>query len=133
MSQENVEIVRRAFDAFSVGGIEALLPFYPPDVVWYSVAEWLEDPIYRGHDGTRRLTATWTDNFDDWAWEVHEIRAVGTRVVALAEMTGRTKDSGVPIHQPIGIVSSDFRDGMIGQVRFFTSWPEALKAVALAE
>jgi ketosteroid isomerase-like protein len=133
MSEENVEIVRKAFDGFSVGGIEALLAFYSPDVVMYSVAEWPEDPVYRGHDGARKLTAAWTDNFDEWGWEVHEIRPEGTRVVAFAEMTGRIKGTDVPIRQPIGIVSSDFREGMMCEVRFFLTWHEALEAVGLAE
>jgi hypothetical protein len=60
------------------------------------------------------LNAVWNDNFDGWGFEVQEIRAVGTRVLALVEMTGRTKDSGVATHQPIGIVNSDFRDGPAG-------------------
>ena len=133
MSQDNVELVQRAFDAFSVGGVEAALPFYSRDVVMYSVPEWPEDPLYRGHDGARKLTGAWTDNFDEWGWEVHELRDVGTGVVALVEMTGGIKDSGVPIRQPVGIVCSDFRDGTVGEFRFFLTWQAALEAVGLAE
>jgi ketosteroid isomerase-like protein len=132
MSQEHVELLRKSFEAFNVGGIEALLPFCPPDVVWYSVAEWLEDPVYRGHDGARKLVGAFTDNFDDWGWEVHEIRDVGSRVVAHVEMTGRIKDSGVPIRQTMGLVSADFRDGTIGEARFFITWQQALESVGLA-
>jgi ketosteroid isomerase-like protein len=133
MSQENVELMRKSFEAFSVGGVEALLPFCAPDVVWYSAAEWVEDPVYRGHDGVRKLTAAFTDNFDDWGWEVHEIRDVGTQVVTLVEMIGRIKDSGVPIRQPFGLVSSDFRDDTCGETRFFTTWQQALEAAGLRE
>jgi len=133
MSQENVEVVRKSLEAFNLGGIEALLRLTPPDCVWYPVAEWLEDPVYRGHDGARKLVAAFTDNFDDWGWEVHEIRDAGTRVVSLTEMTGRIKETGVPISQAIGIVSSDFRDGLAGEVRFFLTWQQALKVVGLSE
>ena len=38
MSQENVEIVRRALEAFARGGLDAALSFYDPDVTW-AVAE----------------------------------------------------------------------------------------------
>ena len=48
MSRANVELVRKAFEAFKSGGMEAVLPFYAPDVVCYPVSEWLEDPVYRG-------------------------------------------------------------------------------------
>jgi ketosteroid isomerase-like protein len=133
VSQENVEVVRASFEAFNAGGIEALLLLAPPDLAWYPVAEWLEDPVYRGHDGARKLTAAFTENFDDWAWEVHEIRDAGDRVVVLTEMTGQIRDSGVPIRQQIGIVSSDFRDGTAHETRFFRTWQEALKAVGLEE
>jgi hypothetical protein len=33
MSQENVEIVRRAFEAFDHGGVEEALPRFAPDIV----------------------------------------------------------------------------------------------------
>jgi hypothetical protein len=35
MSQENVEIVRTAFDTFRAEGIDAALSFFSPDLVWY--------------------------------------------------------------------------------------------------
>jgi ketosteroid isomerase-like protein len=130
MSHENVELVRKAFEAFKSGGMEAVLPFYAPNVVCYPISEWLEDPVYRGHEGALRLTA-WTDNFDDVAFEAHEIRDVHEHVVVLAELTGRIKESGVAIRQAFGVVYSDFRDGMTGEVRYFTSWQQALEAVGL--
>jgi ketosteroid isomerase-like protein len=133
MPRANVEIVRKSFEAFRVGGIEGLLPFLPPDVVWYSVPEWVEDPLYRGHDGARKLIAAFTENFDDWAWEVPEVRDAGERVAVLAEMTGRIKDSCATVRQRIGIVNSDFRDGKAGETRFFLSWQEALEAAGLTE
>jgi hypothetical protein len=91
VSQEEVDLVRKAFVAFKSGGMEAVLPFYAPDVVCYPVSEWLEDPA------------------------------------------GQIKDSGVPIRQAFGVVYSDFRDGMTGEVRYFTSLPQALEAVGLSE
>jgi hypothetical protein len=43
-------------------------------------------------------------------------------------MTGKAKGSGVPIAQPLGWICSDFRDGQIGEVRFFLTWEETLEA-----
>jgi len=127
-----VELVRRTFEAFSAGGVEAVLPLYSPDVIWYPPPEWIEDAVYRGHDGVRRLTAVWTDNFDDFAWELHEIREVQERVLVLAETTGQIKGSGDPIREAFGVVLSDFRDGTIGEVHFFNTWQQAREAVGLA-
>jgi ketosteroid isomerase-like protein len=132
MSEEHVELVRGLFEAHRTGGIEAVLPSYPNDVVVLPGPEWIEDAVYHGHDGMRKLEASFADNFDAWGWEVHEIRDLGDRVVALVEMTGRIKGSGVAIRAPQGIVLSDFRGDQVGEVRFFGTWQEALKAVRLS-
>jgi ketosteroid isomerase-like protein len=79
------------------------------------------------------LDAIFTSTFQDYVLEAHEIRAVGDRVLALYEAVGRIKGSGAPIRQPVGMVVSVFRDGMIGEVRSFFSWREALDAVGLLE
>jgi hypothetical protein len=123
--------VRRALEAANVGGVEAALPFYAADVVFYPVAGWAEDAEYRGHDGVRKLNAIFTKAFDDFAWDVREIRDAGERVLVLTDMTGRIKGSAAPIRERYAVVCSDFRDGTFGEVRFFKTWHEALEAVAL--
>ena len=44
MSQENVEVLRKAADALNSGGVEALLPFFPEDVVLYPFPDAPEAP-----------------------------------------------------------------------------------------
>jgi ketosteroid isomerase-like protein len=133
MSEQNVEAVRQGFHALRVGGVEALLPFFATDVVMHPFPGWPDDPVYRGYDGARKLIAAWTDNFEDWGVDVREIRAAGTRVVALTEMIGQIKGSGVPIRQPMGVVFSEIHENTAGEVHFFLTWLEALKAVGLKE
>ena len=133
MSQENVEIVRNAFHTFGAEGIDAALSFFSPDVVWYPIDRWLDGSAYRGHDGMRRLAAAFSENFDDFRYDVHDIRDAQDRVVALVDMTGRIKHSESEVSQRRGFVISRFRDGKFREVRSFPSWSEALKAVSLAE
>ena len=133
MSQENVDLVRNAFEAFALGGIDAALSFFPPDFVWYPTDRWLEGRAYRGHEGMGRLAAAFSDNFDGYRYEVHDVRDAGDRVVALLHMTGVIKNSELSVSQPLGLVASDFRDGMLGEVRAFPSWAEALEAAGLSE
>lgn len=133
MAQENVDYVRRAFAAFDEGGIEAVLPFTPEDFVIYSMPEWPDDPEYHGHDGFRKLTRQWTENFDEFGFEVADIRDGGGTVAALLSMTGRVKELGVPMAAEIGAVYSRFTDGMPSEVRFFGSWTEALEAAGVPE
>ena len=133
MSQENVEIVRRAFEAFSSDGFEDALAFFTPDVAWHTSDRWLEGSTYRGHDGVRRLVAGFSENFDGLDYDVEQVRAVDDRVVALVHMTGRIKNSAQPISQPLGFVVSGFRDGAFTEVRAYAAWQEALDAVGLKE
>ena len=131
MARENVELVRLCFEEFETGGVEALLQLMAEDVVIYPYPEWVEESEYRGADGVRQVTAVWTDNFDDYTIVPDEIRDLGDRVLVLGEQTGRIKGSGVPIRQPIGIVFSNFGDGLIREARFFLTWKQALEAASV--
>ena len=132
MSEENVEIVRRGYTAFAEKGIEGAIPFFTEDVVIYSIPEWPDDPEYHGHDGLRRLTRQWTENFDAFGFDISELRDGGDTVVALYELVGETKGSATPMRMQIGAVS-EFRDGRIAQQRLFSSWEGALQAAGLSE
>jgi ketosteroid isomerase-like protein len=100
--------------------------------VWYTTDRWVDGSAYRGHDGMRTLTASFTENFDDLRFEVRDIRDAQDRVAALIRMTGRIKGSESPISHPVGLVVSDFRSGTFGEVHAFAAWDEALKAVGMA-
>ena len=134
MPPEKVEIVRNAVDAWNSGGVEAVLPLYPEDVVWYPFPEapGSSHGLY-GHNGIREVMGGWTDSFDDYTVVLQEIRDVGDTVVAVGETSGTIKGSKVPVSQPVGLVAWDFRDGKIGKVAFFPSWDEALEAAGLSD
>ncbi len=131
MSRANVELVKRIYEAFAAGGAEAIVPYFPSDVVFIAFPEWLEQSEFPGHDGVRAITAVWTESFDDFGFEVSDIRETGDGVVMLGETVGQIKDSGVPIRQPLGMVYSDFRDDGPGRVCSFLTWREALEAAGL--
>ena len=111
MSQENVEIVRQALQAYNAAGVDAAISYFAPDVVWYSTDRWPDDSVYRGHDGMRTVMAAFSENFEDFRFDVHDIRDAQDRVVALADMIGRIKHSEAEVSQRLGFVVSGFRDG----------------------
>jgi ketosteroid isomerase-like protein len=134
MSEENVEIVRKAFEVLAARGVEAAVDeFAAPDGVWYTAPEWVEGSEYHGHDGLRFLFSVFTDTFDDWTIDVVELRDAGGSVVALIEHGGKIKGTDDPVKQPMGNVYSDFRQGQIGKAQFFQTWREALEAAGLSE
>ena len=133
MSHENLEIVRRTYEAFATGGVDATASWFAPDAVHFAYPEWAGPSVYSGAQGLRTLLAEWTDNFDDFELQFRELRDAGDSVVMLGETVGRIRGSGVPIRQPLGAVYSDFRNGQIGEARNFLTWREALEAVGLSE
>ena len=133
MSEENVEIVRQVAAAFAEKGAEGTIPFFTEDNVIYSIPEWPDDSEYRGHDGLRRLTRQWTENFDDFGLDLHELHDGGETVVALYELIGQTKGSAIPMRMQIGAVFSGFSGGRVAQQRLFSSWEAALEAAGLSE
>lgn len=127
MSDENVQIVRKAIDAFNESGVDGLIAYSPEDVVTYAIPEWLEDDVYHGHDGLRRVFA-WQDAFDRLIWDPLEIRGVGDRVVVHARIVAETKAGG-EIQQEFAAMCARISGGLVGELRMFRTWPEALDAV----
>jgi ketosteroid isomerase-like protein len=72
----------------------------------------------------------WTEDFDDWALRVDDLRDAGEAVVARVRQSARGKGSGAPVELLFGIVFR-VRDGQIARMEMYMSVAEALKAVGL--
>ena len=99
MSQENVEVLRQANEAFNRGDVEGFLAFCGEEVE-------IEDlnnapdlpPVACGTEAARRFLAAWTDAFDDFSGEIEEyIDADDRHVACLVHYRGRQRDSGLVI------------------------------------
>ena len=132
MSQENVQVVRDAIAAFNRGGVEAALEYVDPTIEWIGPPDWLEQRIYSGHDGIRRLASVWTENFDDFRLDLEKAIDAGDHVVALGCQRARIKGSDDRIEQPVGY-DWEVRDGKGTRVQVYFSWEEALEAAGLKE
>jgi ketosteroid isomerase-like protein len=70
MSQENIEIVKGAFDALTREGLHALDAYWTDDIDYRAVEGAIDDrgPI-RGKGAMRAFVQDWLDTFDDAQWE----------------------------------------------------------------
>ena len=132
MSQENVEIVRRTIETFNREDVEAALEYIDAEVEWLAPPEWLEERVYKGHDGIRRLASMWSENFDEYHLDPERYLEADDQVVALIVQRGRIKGSGDPIEQRIGFVCG-VRNGKGVRFQVYFSWEEALEAAGLSE
>src|SRR5688572_15179195 len=97
MSQEDVETIRRATDAFNRGGVEAALEFFDPDIEWTTTGIFLEPGTYRGHEGVRRYMGALATELEDLHNEPEEFIDVGEQVVVPFRLSARGRQSGAPV------------------------------------
>jgi ketosteroid isomerase-like protein len=91
MSRDNVEVVRRAWDAWIRGDMDALFETFHPSVEWDTTnfEGWPENEVYRGHDGIRRFFEEWLASWDRYEAGVEEyLDAEGDRVLVLCWQRG---------------------------------------------
>jgi ketosteroid isomerase-like protein len=129
MSQENVEAVRRAVDAFNVRDRERVYELLDPEVEFHSAL--IEKKTYRGHAGLAQYRADLDAVFETWNTEDDQIRdAGGDRVLHLYRIVGRGRGSGVPVETEIAILWR-LRDGKLVEGHVYLDQDEALTAAGL--
>jgi ketosteroid isomerase-like protein len=132
VSQENVEIVRRATEAHRVRDNETALSLYDPDVE-------MEIPdfagtvrVYRGTDGVQAWYRDLLEAVTDFTATVDEWIDGGSEVIAVLRVSGYGRKSGAPFERREAHVWS-VRDGKLWRLRTYEDRSEALKAVGLEE
>src|SRR2546423_928400 len=119
MSQENVEIVRSAFQAFEQGDMEAVLRLCDENIEITQASELLGVPRNQhGHAGVLEAFAIWPDLWDDYQIEILRLADIDDHVIATTINRGRGKDSGVPVEMPFTFLFS-VRAGKIAEWRLF--------------
>jgi ketosteroid isomerase-like protein len=131
MSQENVDLTRRAFKAFDDRDLDALLAILDDDVEAFPILAGMEGG-YRGHDGIRRWWASLLGTFPDFRAEVRELRDLGEVTLTVLRMRGHAAGSETPVDATAWQVSQ-FRQGKCIRWRVYTGEREALQAVGLSE
>jgi ketosteroid isomerase-like protein len=134
MSQENVEIVRRAFDAFRRGDLDDVLALCDRDVVLDLTHnhDWPEG-TYVGHAGVRRFLTELLELWEDFEVGVDEhISAPDGRIVSLWWQRGRGRHSGLTINMELAHITT-VRNGKHLRIDSYDDCDQALKAAGLEE
>ena len=135
MSEENVEIVRQTLAATSGGDPEAAQAAYDPSIEWdmSGVRGWPEKRVYRGPDEVLEFLRAWADSWQDWHFDVTDVRDAGEdRVFAAIHERGIGAESHVDVEQRRYFVGT-VRGGLLVRVQVFGESTDALKAAGLSE
>jgi uncharacterized protein len=129
MSPEDLETVRRAYEAFARGDLETLKTFLAPDIEWRTTPEVPFLGTYAGIDEFLRGMDEWTGAFEDITTDVEEMIDAGENVIVCHRMRGRGRDSGVEVDLAICQVVA-VRDAKLIRMHDYSNREEALEAAA---
>jgi ketosteroid isomerase-like protein len=132
MSQENVEIVRRAYEAGSRGDLAAALERLAPDFELDLSSLYPDAPIVRGVGELLRWTYS-----GPWGGSVH-LHAERffdldeERVLVFVRVTATGEGSGVPVELRVAHELT-LRNGLVVRCKVHADRAEALEAAGLSE
>jgi ketosteroid isomerase-like protein len=131
MSQEDVEVVRAAYEAWNAGDMDALRELYDPDVVGRAVEDWPEPGPFVGREAVMR----WIEQLRE-TWDADALEPIGDFIefgdrVAVRQIwrgAGHGPEANLELTNVITV-----RKGRIFYFDFYWDHAEALEAVGLSE
>ena len=133
MSRENVDVVRRSFEAMHRWDVDALLELYDPAIQFLPLTGTrVESGGYVGHAGVRDYFEEVADIWEELHPYGDDFRTVGSDVVVLGGCAVRGRGSGAETDTPMAWVVT-VRNGKITSHRGYRTRDDALEAVGLSE
>jgi ketosteroid isomerase-like protein len=136
MSQENVEIVRRIYDAVARRDVVTPFEYYAEDIVW-DVSNWRVagmglKPVYRGHEGVRECWREIVSVFGEVDFEVEKLTDAGDQVLAVIREREIGRASGAPV-ESTHLAVWTLADGKVTRMQIFDDHQQAFEAAGLSE
>jgi ketosteroid isomerase-like protein len=134
LSKQNVELHRRALEAFNSRDVEAFVAYIDPSAEYHPVLAAVSGvTIYHGHEGVR----TWFRDFEDvWGKEVHvEPQAyfdLGEQTLLFYVLRARGRQSGAEVTMRFTQVAR-WRDNLMVYSKVYTQREEALRELGVSE
>jgi ketosteroid isomerase-like protein len=132
MSQENVEAVRLATEAFSGRDVAFLENWATDAVMDWSNARGFEAGVYRGHAEIRAFVERFWEAFDHLRVELVDLVEVEEGVVVADNITYFRGRDGVEVQARSAWLIT-FQDGQQTSLTLYQTKQEALEAVGLSE
>jgi ketosteroid isomerase-like protein len=132
MSQENVAMLHRAFDAFTRRDKAAWLELCDPNVELAAVADWPETDPIRGREAAWEFLVATDEPWEHGSYELAEVIDGDDRIVAHQRRDLRGKASSVEVEYDYWLVLT-VRDGKALRLEWFVDREAALEAAGLGE
>jgi ketosteroid isomerase-like protein len=128
VSEADVEVMRRAFEALAEDGVEALLPYIDEDFLMTTPSHLAAEPdTYRGHDGVRRWFDSFYEAMDRVRIEPEALEDVGDKVAMRYRIVARGRTTGLEMVQE-AVLLATVSEGKATRIEFFSTMDEARAA-----
>jgi ketosteroid isomerase-like protein len=141
MSRENVDLVRRLYEAVAARDSETVLSIYHPDLVWdhthnSGLAGLMagQTRVYHGHHGLRRWSSDFYDALQDVQAELVDVVDLeGGRVLAVLNYRGTGRGSGLDFEfsEMVGIFT--VVEGRVIRADWYRDKAQALAEIGATE
>ena len=125
---DEIEGLRRGFEAFNRRDISQILDFTSPDIVVHDAEELPGGSVHRGRAEFRESLREWIAMFDELHVEPMEFRRFRDRILVVFRATGRGGESGIPVDVELANVFT-MKDGKVVEWHSYTSRAQALEAL----
>jgi ketosteroid isomerase-like protein len=132
VSRDNVEIVRRFYDAWAREEFPGPLELMDPEIEYVNPAGAVEPGIRRGIEAFSAAVKSVLDGWESWRMEPERLTAVGEQVAAVVRYRARGRASGVQVEGRESALFS-LRDGKVVRYEWFHGPTDAHEAVGLRE
>jgi ketosteroid isomerase-like protein len=134
MSEQSSQVIKRAYDAWHLDGLDAFIEYWAEDVRWRSIEGAPDDrgPMH-GRAAVRAYIQDWQDTFDEFHVDLVELTVVDERtIIATLRYGGRAKHSGVELPGTPFAAAFVVRNGRIASCSEYETRAQALEAAGLA-
>ncbi len=132
MAQENVELMRRAYDAYNREGITGILEYLDAGVEWRNPVDSPIAGVFVGHEGVVEFQRLTDEVWEEMHFEPVQINELPDgRLLAVVRFRFRARGSGMDAEVPFAHLIT-VHNGKATALSMYTSEAAALQAAGLA-
>src|SRR5688500_12490302 len=113
MSSANAKLVRRGYEAWNQGDIEAVFALLDPEIKWQGYTHIPESGTLAGRDEVKAWRRRFLEAWEELDVEVIDLVEDEDQVIALVRLRGLGKESGAKVDSGVDAHVWTVRDGRV--------------------
>jgi ketosteroid isomerase-like protein len=127
MTKQDLQLARRAYEAWNQGGAESIKRFLAEDVEFHDPPDLPDGRTIRGRDAVAAYLASQTEVIGEMKFTIVDVEKRGRSVILRMKLDVEGGGSGIVFPGELSQVV-EVADGRLKRVRGFFSWDEAREA-----